>query len=48
MPIVGGNRPVLRLSESGKLIFVGTGKIVMPLNLSLAPSATPTSSAMSM
>ena len=46
MPIMGGSKPDLRLSESGKLML-GTGKTVIPLNCSLAFLATPTSSAMS-
>ena len=46
MPMVGGSRPDLRLSDSGKLTR-GTGKRGMPLNFSTPPWATPVSVARS-
>ncbi|MNT29392.1 hypothetical protein D3C72_1651280 [compost metagenome] len=45
--MVGGSRPDLRFSDSGKLMR-GTGRIGTPLNSSTAFSATPTSSRVSM
>ena len=44
---MGGNRPDLRLSESGKLNS-GTGRIGTPMKLSTAPLAWPVSSSLSM
>ena len=44
--MVGGSRPDLRLSDSGKLMY-GMGSSGTPMNSSTAFSAEPTSSAWS-
>ena len=45
--MVGGSRPDLRLSDSGKVMY-GMGSTGTPWNSSTAPSAVPTSSSLSM